>query len=135
MDLSRILVDTSVLIDYSKGYGEILGKLLDDQAKGKVQLIVNSVIVAEFMTDKHLKNKRLMEKSARFMELFEIVEMGRKEGYLAGELLRMGACGSLADALIAATCLKQRTYLLTRNVKHFEEVRGLKFYGVEKKRS
>lgn len=134
MDLSRILVDTSVLIDYSKGYGELLGKLLDDQDQGKVQLVVNSVVLAEFMTDKHLKNKRLMEKSARFMELFEVAEMGRREGYLAGELLRLGTCGSLADSLIAATCLKQRMYLLTRNVKHFEKVAGLKFYGVEKKR-
>lgn len=134
MDASKILVDTSVLIDYSKGFGEILGKLLEAQVQGKVRLLINSVVVAEFMTDQHLRDRQRLGKSVEFMEMFQMVESGREEGMIAGDLLRNGECLATADALIAATCLHHGLPLLTRNTKHFIRVKGLKFYGVEKKR-
>ncbi len=129
MGAFKILVDTSVLIDYSKNFGEVLEELLGEQARGKVQLVVNTVIVAEFMTDQNLKDKRWMEKSMQFMGLFQVVEMGRKEGLLAGEILRQRECLSVPDALIAATCLAHNMVLLTRNTKHFVKVPGLELYA------
>ena len=43
----------------------------------------------------------------------------------AGRIRRTTGIG-LADALIAATALEHRLVLVTRNVRHFERIRGLR---------
>lgn len=52
--LKTLLVDTNVLIDYSKGKSQLLGEHL---ASKDWQLAVNPVIVAEFVNDKQLVNQ------------------------------------------------------------------------------
>lgn len=123
-----VLVDTNLLIDYSHSKNNILEKLLALQTEGKLFLYLNSVVVAEYLTDRNLENKKLVNFSIDFLRLFKVAELGRKEGVLAGKLLRARLSPSLADALVAASCLINEFRLATRNKKHFEGIKNLKFF-------
>lgn len=124
----KVLVDTDVLIDYSKGYAGTLEELFESQAKTQVELFINPVIIAEFYTDKKLKNKRRREKAGEFLRFFKTVNISGKIGGKAGELLRENRVAFLGDALIAATAITEKLKLATRNKKHFKSVSGLEFY-------
>jgi predicted nucleic acid-binding protein len=124
----KVLVDTDVLIDYSKGYSGTLEELFNSQAKSQAELFINPVIIAEFYTDKKLKNKHRREKAAEFLRFFKIANISGKVGSLAGELLRENRVSFLGDALIAATAVTEKLKLATRNRKHFKNVPDLEFY-------
>ena len=50
----KLLIDTDVLIDFSKGKTEILKKLLDLSAESKAMLYITPVNIAEFLNDTFL---------------------------------------------------------------------------------
>lgn len=126
--MTQVLVDTDVLIDYSKGFDRFLGDLLKRQTAGEVELYVNPVIVAEFFTDQKLKDKKKQTEAEDFFNLFGFKEINKKMGQQVGELLREKRIGFLGDAVIAATCLVDSLALATKNKKHFKKVPQLKFY-------
>lgn len=119
----NLLVDTNVLIDFSKGHSQLLGKYLTAE---EWQLAINPVIVAEFLNDKWLINRTKQKKAEEFISLFKCVGINKEEGIKTGELIRSGQVDYLGDALIAASCLVGKMPLLTRNQKHFKKVKGLK---------
>lgn len=124
----KILVDTDVLIDYSKGYAGTLEELFESQAKAQAELFINPVVIVEFYTDQKLKNKHRREKAGEFLRFFKVVNISGKIGSLAGELLRENRVSFLGDALIAATAITEKLKLATRNKKHFQNVPDLEFY-------
>lgn len=127
LEIDRILVDTDVLIDYSRGKSEILGTLLNKQSQGLVILFINPVIVAEFLTDNKLKDESKLKVALEFLNLFSVVEVTKKIGVITGELLRKGKLQFIGDALIAASCLVGDLKLTTRNKKHYSKVKNLVF--------
>ena len=127
----RVLVDTNVLIDYTKGVVGLFLDLKKDIESSKAEAVICPVNVAEFLNDKYLlDNPKKLAEARRFLRLFGVVDIDSGVGEEAGRLLRFGVVGYLGDALIAATCLHYDLVLLTRNKKHFEKVKGLKFYTV-----
>ena len=64
------------------------------------------------------------------LEAMTILPFGVEEARVAGALLRdLAASGQtigMADTIIAGTCLVAGGVLLSRNVKHFARVKGLK---------
>lgn len=123
--MDKVLIDTNVLIDYSKGKDASLGKLLEKQKQVKVELFVNSIVVAEFLTDKNCQKSDILDKANDFLRFFSFSSIGKKESVLAGELLRTGVVDSIGDAFISATCLVNNLSLYTKNQKHFKKVKGL----------
>lgn len=128
--MTKIFVDTDVLIDYSKGHDRHLEKLLNEQIQGNFELFINPIVVAEFLTDRNLKdNKKKLTKALEFLNLFSIRDIGRKIGTTAGELLREEKTSFIGDALIAATCINSKLQLATNNKRHFSKIPGLTFYS------
>ena len=126
--MDRLLVDTDVLIDFTKGKNDILSVILTKQKSNKVTLFVNPVVVAEFLTDRSLKDRKRFQKALSFLTYFDVVSITKKVGVLAGEYLRKSVVPTLGDALIAASCVEGKFELVTRNKSHFKKVSGLKFY-------
>ena len=124
--MKKILVDTDILIDFSKGFSQSLEKLLRQQSTGQAELFVSPVNIAEYFTDKNLNNATQFSQATEFMGLFSIREITKKIGLIAGELLRQKKIEFLGDALVAATCLSEKLQLATRNHKHFSKVEGLR---------
>jgi predicted nucleic acid-binding protein len=124
----KILVDTDILIDFTKGYDHLLKTLLQQQTKGKTELYTTPVIVAEFFTDLQLADTDKHHQAQQFINYFTLLPITKRIGLTAGDLLRTGHPHTLGDALIAATCLIHHLHLATRNRKHFQKIPQLKFY-------
>lgn len=122
--MKQLLVDTNVLIDFSKGKNSLLSQYL--QSKEEWEICVNPVVVAEYVNDQWLINKDRQKKAEGFISLFKHIDLNQKIGFKTGGLVRTGQADYLGDALIAATCLTEKIPLLTRNQRHFKKVKGLK---------
>lgn len=123
--MKSILVDTDILIDYSKGYDRFLGDFLSQQTKGIIELFICTVTIAEFMTNNSLSDSVRREKAMAFLDLFTVKHIGKAIGYLAGTYLREQMTDYLGDALIAAVAVDGNMELATRNVRDFRKIPGL----------
>ena len=128
--MTKIFVDTDILIDYSKGYSQFLENLLEKQDQKQLELWVNPIVIAEFFTDSNLRNKEKLEKAKDFFGFFRVIEINKKIGLLAGEFLREEKVNFMGDALIAATCILEKIHLVTGNKKHFSKISSLDFFKV-----
>ncbi len=127
--MKRVLVDTDVLIDFTKGSDRTLASLLSRQAAGELELAVTPVNIAEFMNDSSIKTPDRERRAKEFLGLFSVRDLTSEIGLTAGKYLRRGSVAFLGDAMIAAACTVGNLSLLTRNRKHFSHVSGLTFYA------
>ncbi len=121
--LTNLLVDTNILIDFSKGKKQLLEEYSNEK---EWQLWVNPVVMAEWLNNKELIDTGKLKKANEFIGEFNCAEIGKDEGKMTGKLIRNSQVDYLGDALIAANCLVKKMYLLTRNQKHFKKIKGLK---------
>ncbi len=117
--MTQYLVDTSVLIDASKGQTWAWQGLRDLAVRGD-QLAVCAISVGEFYagapTGKHPK----MDKLIASMDYWDIPrDVAVAAGQLRYEAARRGAILHLPDAVTAAVALVQGATVLTENVKDF----------------
>jgi predicted nucleic acid-binding protein len=126
--MKKILVDTDIIIDYTKGRDKSLKDLFTKQDRKEVELYISPVVIAEFFADQNLKKEDKFNQAKQFIQLFETVVVTKNTGIIAGKLIRENKCLFLGDAMIAATCLTNGLVLFTRNIKHFLQVDELAFY-------
>ncbi len=125
----KLLIDTDVLIDFSKGKSELLKKLLNLSVESKAMLYTTPVNVAEFLNDVFLlKHKDRMLSALEYLGNFKIQPIDKKGGILAGQYLREGGIEFMADALIGGSCVAGGLKLVTRNRKHFNKIKDLEIY-------
>lgn len=127
--MKKILIDTNIIIDYTKGFGKNLIELFRLKEKKQLELFVNPVVLAEFYADKNLLKPKEIELINKLFQTFSIIDISKDIGLLTGTLLRTGQVVFIGDALIAATCLQHNLLLSTNNKKDFMKVKELNFYG------
>lgn len=120
----KVTIDTDVLIDYSKGKDTILDKLL---SRKEVKLYINPVVMAEFLADNNLVSREKLDDALDFLSRFKMISIVKKIGMKTGEIMRQTPSLKWKDAMIAACCLAENCLLATRNRRHFNKIRGLKF--------
>jgi toxin FitB len=111
--VARILVDSDVLVDHLRGHRRF--------SAGTDDVHVSAVTRAELFSGRGAEERRIRRLLDPMTELPVDAAIAERAGRLRrGTLLR------LPDALIAATALEHRLTLVTRNVRDFEGVKGLK---------
>ena len=117
--MARYLVDTSVLIDYSKFY---------EPARNWLQRVIDSdddvgtcsVIVAEFMSGIRPQDREDWDEVLANMAYWDIAyETATQAGYYRYVLARQGIQLQTPDALIAAVAKEQSAILVTNNARDF----------------
>ncbi|MBS1906153.1 MAG: type II toxin-antitoxin system VapC family toxin [Actinobacteria bacterium] len=118
------LVDTSVLIDHSRGVPAAREALLDAAARGALHS--SEIVRAELLILIREQELRLVEP---LLEAIVWHPIDRPVAELAGALGRRWLPAftgiDAADFLIAATATLLDARLLTRNVKHYPMLEGL----------
>jgi predicted nucleic acid-binding protein len=110
--LSRILLDTDVLIDHLRGHRRL--SLLDP---GQA---ISVVTRCELFAARHVDEPALR----RALDVLEEIPVDRAIAESAGRVRRAAGI-PVPDALIAATALARDMTVMTRDRRHFELVPGL----------
>jgi toxin FitB len=111
--VTRLLIDSDVLVDHLRGHRRLVA--------GTDELHVSAVSRAELFAGRGSEERRVRRLLSPMTDIPVDTAIAERAG-------RLGRTGSLRlpDALIAATALEHRLTLVTRNIRDFEGVRGLK---------
>lgn len=117
--MSRYLLDTSTLIDFSKGHEPVASRLLA-LIEGKETIGVATISVAEFFAGIPPARHAFWQ---QFFATLDYWEISRDAAIRAGHYLyhyaRQGLTLSTTDALLAAVAYEQHGVLLTDNPKDY----------------
>lgn len=123
--MDKLILDTDILIDHIHGHAVWVDELLE---KRTIQLIVPTIVVAEYHTAQELETKEGKEVSTRYLETFKIYDFTYPMAEILGTMLRKKTYptgASIADLMIAATALYLKSPLATRNTTHFHGIPDL----------
>lgn len=110
--VADLLVDTDVFIDHLRGAAQLV--------PGRHRLHYSVVTRAELFAGNTATNL-----SSQLLAPFRELDVDRAIAERAGRIAREFGV-RLPDALIAATALEHGLGLVTRNLKHFDSIRGLR---------
>jgi len=125
--MKKIVIDTSVLIEFARTKKGGYLKLKKLAGQGKVLLFTPTIVVFEFWSGDSMNKSENRQKGE---EIFLGIEkIGLDEGIAkrAGELFRKEHVDSF-DAIVASTALGLDACLATENIRHFSKIKGLKLY-------
>jgi predicted nucleic acid-binding protein len=117
--MTRYLLDTSVLIDFSKGRQPAKSRVLEIIAGGD-EVGLCPVNVAEFYTGISLGQEPNLDEFITALDCWEVTfEDGLTAGEYRWQFAKEGKALSTADVLIAAVARRQRAAVVTGNAKDY----------------
>jgi predicted nucleic acid-binding protein len=117
--VTRYLLDTAILIDFSKGWEPARSQLPLWNSSGD-ELGVCSINVAEFYAGISPSERARWDTVLQVLYYWDITRSAaRQAGIWRYDFARRGVALSTADTLIAAVAQQQGAILVTNNVKDF----------------
>ncbi len=131
VEAPKLVVDTDVVIDYLRKRQP--GAELLKKAYLKYRLQVTSITVYELMYGVQKSGKTgLIDRLLKHVTVIPFDDAcARKAAALHYALTSKGMDIGVKDAFIAAMCEVHKLPLLTRNVRHFNRIPGLKLLSLE----
>ena len=125
-----VCFDTDFLIAFLNKNPDALKKLEDLEAKGSMAACTTTVNVAELYKSVYRAHDRQIEidRVKRLLDTLHLLTLDGESARLVGELdaeMKSSAIGDL-DVFIAGIAMTNGETLVTRNIRHFERVPGLK---------
>lgn len=130
METNRAVIDTDVLIDLLRNVTRVVDSLTEMERKG--YLLATTIINAFELYHGAYKSKRREKNLASTKNLLRrliILKMGlasaQNAGRIYAELESKGRPVGLRDCMIGAIALTRGYSIATRNVEHFQKIKGL----------
>lgn len=121
--IKRFLIDSDILIDFLRGLEKTRDFLFRLRRKGK--LFISVINVVEIYSGKEIEDSEKRKIISNFLNEFEIIPLDEVLAKEAGKI-RSHYQLPFADSIVAATVIKIKAILVTRNVKHFSKIKRLK---------
>ena len=127
--MTKVLVDTDVIIDYLRINRGPMAQLVLIQSNGEIEMHLASISVMELYAG--LSSIKFAEKIELLVNLCTVVPFDATVARFAGKLKRDKKFPTVpvTDYLIGSTALWLKAELATRNKKHFAAIPGLKFFN------
>ncbi|MEK7168508.1 MAG: PIN domain-containing protein [Patescibacteria group bacterium] len=122
----KIVVDTSVLIDFSRAHTGLFKELIVQSQKG-ADLYTPTVVMTEFWAGDDMKNESNVKSAERIFSRLIKMPLSEEIAKKAGELIRKKDAFGF-DAIVAASALKIDAQVATSNTKHFSKIKNLKLW-------
>lgn len=123
----KIVIDTSVLIDFSRRGRGLFKNLIKGARENRLDLYVSTISVVEFWAGQSMKNKVKVKEAENIFSRMITISLDEKIAKTAGQLIRNGLIIGF-DSIIAATALEIGAKVATNNVKHFSKIKNLKTF-------
>lgn len=118
-----ILIDTNIFVDHLRNFGEAV-KFFETLV-GRDDVIFSAITEAELIAGKSSKDKEKKGKLLYFINRWNKIPVTNPIALQAGDIYRDYEL-EIPDAIIAATALQNNAELITKNIKDFQKVYGLK---------
>lgn len=124
-----MITDTSFIIDLIRNKQFAIDKVIELKKKN-IPLYITAITVFELMQgNKDIANADKMKKLEELFDTLGIYSFDIQSAKISGKILRElideGMIIESEDAMIAGIAIKNSQSLLTRNVKHFQRIKGL----------
>ncbi len=127
-----ICLDSDFMISLLRGNEDAKAKVkkLEEASKNIVSTAINAlelyigIVAIDGISGKRIENTRTFISNLTILPLD--ASSAERAAYILNTLKKLGKPIGLKDSLIAGIALEHKADLLTRNVKHFERVSGLK---------
>ncbi len=134
--LTRVCLDTDVLIDYLRKPSDEVKQLMESIFERKLSACTTSINTFEIWLGAQLANKvELARDTADFLEQLEIVNFDYESSVDAGRVLadlrKRGEPIEIRDLFVGCICKVSGMPLVTRNLKHYRRIHGLKILTPE----
>jgi predicted nucleic acid-binding protein len=120
--VTQILIDTCILIDYSKNHTHAIN-YLEQLAQPPA---ISALTVTEIMTG--IRNTREQQLFADLFNVFKVLsvtyEIAEQAGLYRQRYFKSHQVG-VVDAIIAATAVIHALEIVTLNIKHFPMIQGI----------
>lgn len=124
--MTRVLVDTNIIIDYLRAGIDTFTDLVELQKKGKIELFLSSMSILELYCGK--SSKIHSDKIFQLVDLLTVIPLNSAVAKLAGEIQRDNNLTiAVSDLVIAASALSIHAKLATRNKRLFHGIPKLQF--------
>ena len=126
-----MIADTSFLIDIMKSDKEAIKKAEEIEKKGNT-IAVTSISIFELFVGVTLsiKQDRERNKINTILKGLPIISFDEDSAIEAGKIFaerrKDGSSIEPEDSMIAGICSKRNEILITRNIKHFNDIEGLR---------
>ncbi len=123
-----ILLDSNIVIAFFKKEQAISERILAQID----QIALSSLVIAEldYGAKASQKSTENLARLYRFIELVDVIpfdiDCAKTLGTIKSTLRRIGKPTGEVDALLAATAITYNMPLVTKNIRHFENIEGLK---------
>lgn len=125
----KLLVDTSILIDYLRGGLKGQEFIEDIEDNSEIELFIPTIVVFELFSGKSTQNPRVIATITDLLRFFQRVDLDEKIAKIAGQLYRDSKIKlQVPDYIIAASALQTNAMVATLNKKHFEQIPSINVY-------
>ena len=125
----KIIVDTSILIDYLRGGEKGVGFIEGVEGDDDLELFVPTIVVFELFSGQSTKSSIVVTKILNLLKFFQRIELTEDIAKRAGQLFRdTKKIFQVQDYIIAASALQLNATVATLNKKHFEQIPHLALY-------
>ena len=125
------VLDTDIIIDFMKGKPGIVSTI---ESLHELYTTVTTLSELSYGFYSSQKSQKKMDDILEFMDSVKILGIGIPTSFKFGEIkAHLKSIGKLVDdfdILIASACIVHNCQLVTRNKKHFENIKGLKIYQI-----
>jgi predicted nucleic acid-binding protein len=126
-----MIADTSFLIDIMKSNKEAIKKA-ENIGKNGSTIAVTSISIFELFVGVALTIKQEQERNRinRILGGLSIIsfdeDSAREAGRIYAQKRKSGSIMEPEDSMIAGVCLRRNETIITRNIKHFKDIEGLR---------
>jgi len=115
-----IVLDTDIFIDFLRGVDTAINFFKENNDK----IAFSAITESELLSGEVCNNKNERSNLIHFLAQFNKIEVDNPLAQIAGDVRREFGL-EVPDAIIAASAMIIDAQLVTRNTKHFENIKGL----------
>src|SRR3989338_172315 len=118
----RYLIDTNIIIDHLRG-DKATASFIEEIENKKIKASISVITEYELLAYPSLTRQQ-EEEIISFVRIFAILNITSSIVRIAARFRRDYNAG-IVDSLIAATACKNKSILITRNIKHFKDIKDI----------
>ncbi len=121
-----VVIDTSIFVDYLRNYEPAVNFFKSLSSSDYRDVYFSAITETELLAGKSCNNSLIRDKILLMLNHLHKIEITNPIALLAGDICRKNEI-DVPDAILAASSIINKTELVTKNIKDFQNIEELNF--------